>query len=787
MGVHVFGIRHHGPGSARSLVAALEDLQPDIVLIEGPDEGEEILAYAADEAMKPPVAMLIYDPAEPKRCGFYPFALFSPEWQAIRHGLARGIPVRFMDLPQKHMLALRRELEKKPEKVAGESVGEADSEDEAVEATIENTEDPPGDSHQDAKRLQLDPLNWLARCAGYSSGERWWEHLIEERHERGGVFPAIAEAMTALRSELKGEEIPFDTGIEARREAWMRKTIRAAEKEGFEKIAVVCGAWHVPALADGASSAKDDARILKSLPKTRTAATWIPWTYWRMASASGYGAGIESPGWYDFLWSHHNLRISGVNAPEAVASRWITRAAQLLRDRDMDASTAGVIEAVRLSAHLAAIRARPLPDLDEMNEAIRAVFLMGEATALRLIHDELVIGNRLGEIPEGIPSVPIQQELQRLQKSLRLPPTADPKDYDFDLRKPNDLDRSRLLHRLAMLGVPWGLITEGEARSKGTFRESWRLEWKPEFVISLIEAATWGNTVESAAAGLTLHRAQSAESLAELTRLLKLALLADLGGIIPGLMQRLECEAAVSSDVPQMMEALGPLAEIMRYGDVRGTASGMVEHMMRGLVERVCIGLPAACSSLDDDAAEAMLARVLAADGALGLIENAGWTGDWRAALLKLADRNGVHGLVTGRCVRILFDTGMLAAPDAARRLSVALSQGNDPVAAGSWIEGFLRGSGMILLHSDELWRIMDAWVCSLREDSFDSVLPLVRRTFSTFPPPERRMMGERLKRAGVSASAHASGEAESGLAHDRAELVLPLVMRILGLGGTRE
>ncbi len=782
MGVHVFGIRHHGPGSARSLVTALEDLQPDIVLIEGPIEGEEILAHAADSAMKPPVAMLIYDPAEPKRCGLYPFALYSPEWQAIQYGLSRGIPIRFMDLPQAHMLALQRELDgKRMNAEAEQPVAEADPTEEFPEALDEAEEDAKGDSDQEERRLRLDPLGWLAQCAGYSSGERWWEHLIEERHERGGVFPAIAEAMTALRSELKCEDVAFKSEIEARREAWMRRTVRAAEKEGFERIGVVCGAWHVPALTDGAFSAKEDAQILKSLPKIKTAATWIPWTYWRMASASGYGAGVESPGWYHFVWSHHHSQISGVAAPEQLASRWITRAAQLLRARDMDASTASIIEAVRLSAHLAAIRGRPLPDLDEMNEAIRSVFLMGEATALRLIHDELVIGNRLGEIPEGIPSVPIQQDLERLQKSLRLPPSADSKDYDFDLRKPNDLARSRLLHRLAMLGVPWGLITEGETRSKGTFRESWRLEWKPEFVISLIEAASWGNTVESACAGLTLHRARTTKSLAELTQLLKLALLADLGGIIPGLMQRLEGEAAVSSDVPQMMDAIGPLAEIMRYGDVRGTATGMVEHMMRGLVERVCISLSAACSSLDDGAAEEMLGRVIAVDGALGLIENLELIGDWRGALLRLAGQAGVHGLVAGRSVRILFDTGTLPPPDAARRLSVALSQGNDHVAAGAWIEGFLRGSGMILLHSDELWRIMDAWLCALREETFDAVLPLVRRTFCTFPAPERRMMGERLKRSrGPSASRPDASDKD--VVHERGALVLPLVMKILGL-----
>lgn len=79
-GVTLFGIRHHGPGSARSLARALRTLEPDAVLIEGPPEAERALALADDPGMRPPVAMLVYAPDEPRRASFYPLASFSPEW-----------------------------------------------------------------------------------------------------------------------------------------------------------------------------------------------------------------------------------------------------------------------------------------------------------------------------------------------------------------------------------------------------------------------------------------------------------------------------------------------------------------------------------------------------------------------------------------------------------------------------------------------------------------------------------------------------------------------------------
>ena len=108
MSVHVFGIRHHGPGCARSLLAALAALEPDIVLVEGPPDAQEVVSLLTHEEMCPPVALLVYAPDQPQRAAFYPFTSFSPEWQALRYALGRGIPARFIDLPQAIRFAQER-------------------------------------------------------------------------------------------------------------------------------------------------------------------------------------------------------------------------------------------------------------------------------------------------------------------------------------------------------------------------------------------------------------------------------------------------------------------------------------------------------------------------------------------------------------------------------------------------------------------------------------------------------------------------------------------------------
>jgi hypothetical protein len=762
----IFGIRHHGPGSARSLRAALEQLRPDVILVEGPPDAAEVLPLLAHPDMRPPVALLIYAPETPRRAVYYPFALFSPEWQALHYGLSNGIPVRFMDLPQAHQLGVG-------DQVLG--VGE-----EAPQHDIDlEQQNPAPDTEHPTPRA--DPLGWLAAAAGYSDGERWWEHMIEQRQDAADVFAAILEAMAALREQTPPDPDP----IEARREAWMRQTLRVAQKEGFERIAVVCGAWHAPALVD-LSGAKSDAALLKGLPKTKVQATWVPWTHGRLAYQSGYGAGIESPGWYEHLW----LTSAAGCGPTEVAVRWMARVARLLREKDLDASAAHVIEAVRLAEALAALRDRSLPGLPELNEASQAVLCLGAELPMRLIHQQLIVGELLGAVPDVTPLAPLQQDLAREQKRLRMPAEASWRDYDLDLRKPNDRDRSHLLHRLGLLGVPWGAL-QRSGGGKGTFHELWRLQWQPELSVALIEAGAWGNTIADAAGALVRDAADKATDLPALTALIDRALLADLTDAIEQLMQRLRDQAALTSDIAHLMDALPALASALRYGNVRQTDAAAMAEVVDGLVARICIGLPPASVALNDDAAEAMFGRLLAVNGAIALLQNAEHRAAWQASLRRLADQasagslaaSPVHGLLAGRACRILLDNGVFSAEEAAGRVGLALSSASEPADAAAWIEGLLKDSGALLVHDDTLWRIIDGWIAQLKGEAFTQALPLLRRTFATFAAPERRTLGERA-RAGADRLALGSGRMMSNQEFDpaRGAAVLPLVAQMLGL-----
>jgi hypothetical protein len=758
MPITVFGIRHHGPGSARSLQQSLQALQPDIVLIEGPPEANDLIALAAAASMKPPVALLVYDPDHLQQAAYYPFAVYSPEWQAIQYALAAPCPVRFIDLPVAMQFAA----------VSTETPPEDPLETLTETPTATPTEIPTVNPPS-INLTSHDPLALLAQTAGFDDSDRYWDYLVEQRQDPTDLFAAILEAMTHLRTAITAE-IPESTLTGERtllREAHMRQCIRQAEAEGFSNIAVVCGAWHAPTLIAPLPPAKPDQQLLKGVKKAKVAATWVPWSYGRLSMASGYGAGVQSPGWYHHLWTY----------PTQTVPRWLTRVARLLRQADIDASAASVIEAVRFAETLAALRNCPLPGLSELNEAAQTILCFGEELPMQVIQQKLIISDRLGQVPADTPQVPLQQDLHRLAKRLRLKQDPSDKSLELDLRQPTDLERSQLLHRLQLLGIDWG--KHQQTNSQGTFKEGWLLRWQPEFEVVLIERGVWGNTVELAATGYACDQVSKATDLPSLTGLLDQVLIANLGQAIPPLMQRLQAEAAIASDILHLIQALPPLANILRYSDVRQTNREQITPVVDGLVSRLCIGLAGACQSLDDAAAGQFFEAIQQADSTIKLLQVEAYRQDWQQALLQLTHQAGVHGLVQGRCCRLLFDGNSLNVEQTGQRLSLALSTANDPGQAAAWLEGFLTGSGLLLLHSQGIWEILDAWVTALTAESFPVVLPLLRRTFASFASSERRQMGERVAKGEPVALTPAT---QPNFDPEQAQQVIPVVAQLLGL-----
>ncbi|ANN60399.1 hypothetical protein A9174_29315 [Mesorhizobium loti NZP2037] len=701
--VSYFGIRHHGPGSAASLVQALQELKPAAVLIEGPADASALLSFLARPEMQPPVALLCYPEDDPAATSFWPFAEFSPEYQATLWAFANKATVRFIDLPSSARVAPVEAAEK------------ADGTEAAVEVEM-------------APHLR-DPIGTLAQAAGYEDGESWWADIIEQNPQPGPIFAAIADAMTTLR-EGEGPLAEF----EAKREAHMRLEIAAARKEFDGPIAVVCGAFHVPAL-QATRPQKEDQALLKGLARRKSTMTWAPWTGPRLALGFGYGAGVVAPGWCKHLWQ--------TRGRHDAATLWLAMIAAVLRAKGHMVSTASLIEAERLARTLAAIRERPKPGFEELRDAAIAALFNGEAVLWVLVEAELLLGADVGEIPPDTPLAPLIEDLQRNQKAARLKPEALERELSVDLRSDSGLFRSTLLHRLNVLGVHWGKLTDS-GRSRGTFRERWTLSWEPEYAVRLVENLVHGPTIEKAANGRLVQMIGATTSLDALAALVQGAITANLSEASTAGLAALEERAARSSECLEILASVPPLADIIRYGEARKTETARLSGLLERLIVEGGIALAYAARDLDAQASTALVGAMRKADEAIKLVEPAQDVLDaWRNGLATVLDGSRSTALVAGCAAHLLYEAGHLSAEAAAGLIERRLSPGTPVTEAAGFFEGFFSTAGQRLIYDESLRGAVDAWLKSLDEDAFIAHLPLLRRVFSHLDSMERRRLIE--------------------------------------------
>jgi len=750
MATHIFGIRHHGPGSARNVLKAFAEVQPDIVLVEGPPEGEALIEWMTHADMQPPVAMLAYVPDNPQQAVFYPFTEFSPEWQAIQYAVKKGIPVRFMDMPLVHKLAMEKEVP-------------------AMEELPENTEEKepavpiiPTKAELKELKLRRQPISYLAEIAGYTDAEEWWEQHIEFVDHPLAVFKVLSDAMQALR-----EKYPTaDSKTENIREAFMRTAIRKAEKEKYESIAVVCGAWHAPAL-EVMPSQKEDNTWIKKLPKTKVDATWIPWTNDRLMFESGYGAGIASPGWYEHTWKY----------PNDDSTQWLAKTARVFRKQQKDISAAHIIETVRLTQSLTNLRGLHKPGLSELNEAVQTVMCMGAPEPLVLLKTELIVGKKMGQVPEGTPRSPLQRDFELQLKKLRLKASEADVEIKLDLRKENDRKKSALLHRLNLLDIPWG--RPNSQQGKGTFKETWRLYWKPELMISLIEKASYGNTILEATQKYVATATEKLTQLDQIVKLLNRTIPAELPACMEHLIRKMDALAASTTDTLVLMQAMLPLVNIRKYGNVRQTDQEMIGFILNSTFYRMTANLPISCSGINEEQARKTGKLIRAIHKSVLLLDEAEYKTDWFATLQIILDNTQTAPFLQGLVLKILHESQHLEAEQTAQYFSLALSENNDPAIAALWLEGFLNEAAMVLILDENIWQIVFNWVSALEDDVFDKLLPLLRRSFADYSSVEKSKIGEKVKH-GKSSPKSTVGTGDIHV--ERALRVVPVLKELMGI-----
>ena len=755
---HVFGVRHLSPMGAWQLRRFLDAVQPEVILIEGLDDADELIPDIVRKDSVPPIAILAYTNSMPVRTLVYPFASYSPEYQALMWAKENKVDAHFFDLPSDVFLALQ-----KPARSILEELDAApdDSENPPENADVDQSTpatEPDEPEVEQAPPSRISIYQEIAKLSGELDYDTYWERNFEHNQADASYRLAAFELGIGLRDLQQSQG--RDDAENLVREAYMRRRIAEYTSAGIppEKIVCVVGAYHAPVLTDEHPAMTDEE--LDSLERLNSKLTLMPYSYFKLSSQSGYGAGNEAPNYYQLLWEALQE-----NELDSLAANYMTSVARDLRKHGTHRSTAAVIEGVRLSRTLSALKNGIVPTLRDLQDAAVSLIGYGQRATVAESLARIEVGTSIGSLPDGISQTSIQEDFNRELKRLKLTKyrNAVKTDLSLDLRENRtvkseeaaflDLNRSSFLHRLSLLGISFA--KEQSTRQEGaTWAENWALQWTPEAEISLVESVLLGETVELAAAFKFKTEIESCTTVGAAAKLVRLACQCAMMPSMELARQKLQELATESSAFVSVAFAASELSLIVRFGDVRRYDAQPLLPLIEELYVQGSLALLDA-SNCDNAAAKNV-------SQAIDMLNKVGQEhhemvdeGLWHAQLHKLSDADDRNPLLSGYACAVLLESNLITNDDLSREVSRRLSPGISADLGAGWFEGMSARNRYALIARQVLWEQLGDYVASLDDEQFTRALVFLRRAFGTFSPQEKRSICENLGEVwGVGAEA---------------------------------
>lgn len=710
-----FGIRHLSPAGAFYLRQFLEEKHPKMVLVEGPCDLGDTLVHIQNPVTKPPFAVLAYTKEAPVRTILYPFADYSPEYQAVLWCGENGAACRFMDLSTDIFLALP-----------------------SVEEAAQGEEE------------RFNVYRALDRQTGEDGHETFWERTLEQAgcaegyHQGSNLFGKRLRELT--------QEKDSDWAEIMLREAWMRGKIREAVREGTEpsEIVVVTGSYHVEGLKNwNQALSPEEKKMLDKIERVEASHTLMPYSDYRLSSRSGYGAGNKAPAYYALLWEALQAE-----SPMRTAYSYLSKIAGYQRKNGTPVSSAEVIEAVRLSHELARMRGGQIPALRDLRDAAVTCLGSGNMASISLAVADTEIGTGIGSLPDGVSRTSIQEDFYRQLKELKLEKYRDitAQDLALDLREKRnvsseksaflDLHRSFFLHRLRVLGVSFA-SEKKKQQENATWGEQWVLRWTPEAEIELVESALKGDTIVQAAAFQMKEQADGTGGIGAMAQMIEDAFLCGMPAAAVYATDMLARRAVDAVSLEELAGTVERLSTVIRYGGIRQVDETPLLPILGKIFYRACLLLPNACVC-DDKAANtvttAMQQLNMAALSHAFLQQDA-----WLDALWKAADRDDLNTRLSGFAAAILLERGQMGTERLRLEVTRRLSFGTPADLGAGWFEGLAMKNRYALIARLSLWESLDAYLEALDEEEFKRALVFLRRAFADFSAKEKDEIAENL------------------------------------------
>ncbi|MFI1990661.1 DUF5682 family protein [Actinoplanes sp. NPDC020271] len=708
MAVTFLGVRHHSPACARLVASTIDALRPAYVLVEGPADlndriGELLLGHEL------PIAVFTSYRDEERRHGSWaPFCDYSPEWVALTRGRDVGAELRFIDLPAWHPA------------FAGRS-----------------------NRYADAELRYAEVMERLCRTFEVDNVDVLWDHLVEIAPDEG-----LAERLETYFDLVRGESASGES--DTAREAYMARWVLAARAAaGDRPVVVVTGGFHRPALVAALAAGGDTQwPEVPQLPDGALGGSFlVPYSFRRLDAFDGYQSGMPSPAYYQQLWE---------SGPQHAAQHLVEAVAGRLRKRRQPVSTADLIAARATAQGLATVRGHAVPARADVLDGLASA-LVSEALDVPLpwssrgtlragthpVVVEMVAalsGTRVGRLHPGTPAPPLVHDLDAELERAGL---TGPAELTLDLTLDGDRARSRVLHRVRVLGVPGFTRTSGPSTGLDpVLGERWTLRPDQGRVTAVIEAGAYGATLADACAAVLAERA-TGRDVDTLAGVLFDAALADVRDVSDQALADIDATVGTAPELGALGRMLAVVVTMWRHDRIFGTArSAMLGRVILGGVRRILW----LAEGMRGDAAPADLGRITAIAACRDALRHSGAALglDVPGALevaARIAADTAAPPDVRGAAFGLRWALAADAVPDPARVVRGAFV----PRTAGDWLAGLFALAREEVLHTEEIIGLLDELLSTMSIDDFLVALPALRQAFEFFPPRERETIAERL------------------------------------------
>lgn len=738
----LFPVRHHSPVCSYQLLRTIQQFGPDIILVEGPENANELIPVLTHEGTRLPVAFyyffkdrkkLVSEAGEDYKC-YYPFLNASPEYNALKEAERLQIPARFIDLPYGEILI-------------GTSAGAG------------FRRDADRHSYADDSGLFRNKFyQKICEKTGLRSFEEFWEKYFEINGIRKTPqeFLRMMHTYCALiREGVSLEELEADgTAI---REKYMAFRISEARKE-YRKILVVTGGYHSSGLAGLLSAGNAEVPKLHKIPSNDQGCYPMVYSYEAADALHGYASGMAAPFFYDGIMKDLMNSFQG-DPPGQTAGIYDRHTLDLLiqtakecTKKDIPVTMSDITSAQTLMQGLSALRNCQESGMYELMDAVTSTFIKGEKTissSMPLsLANRLATGKDIGKIGDRSHVPPLITDFESQCERLGLNYTSVvPRELELSLfAGTRGMEQSRFLHRMDYLGTGFAKMQKGPDlhghSDRSRVREQWRYRRTPEVDGVLTDHMTDGYTLLEACTNCamkSLRREQRSENAALVAVdcfLMGITLQASDFSLIDEIITN-------DGDFFSLGEALHHFDTLHNLQTLYNFEDTLYAAYRGRCFDKLVTSLPSMADLADEqaDKCTSVMRLLYTISRKLGEARQEAL----KEALLTMTGAKEKEPTVFGSAMGILYaeDPGLLALVQASMRGYLEGSREVQKKGA-KFLKGLFASARDIALSDEAFLKLTNDLLCGLTTEDFMEILPHFRLAFSYFTPIEIQQIADK-------------------------------------------